>query len=69
MFLVNVWCLFTTLSLLRFAACAVLGAKFAYFRRLRDYYMYNGMIASVQSCFVDVVLAAIIQIKNVSLGG
>ncbi len=70
MFLVNVGChmCFTLISLLGFGACVVLGMRFAYFRRLRDSYLYCGMIDSVQSCYVDILLCAFVQIRYFSFG-
>ncbi len=67
MFIVNVasYICATVLSLLGFAVCALLGMRFGLFRQLKESYLFSGMINSVQSCFVDVVLCAIIQLKNV----
>ncbi len=66
MFLVNLsgQICFAVLSLLGFAACSILGARFIYFRRLARAYVFNGALVSVQSCFIDVMLCSCVQLKN-----
>ncbi len=65
MFIVNVksqLCFFLV-SLLGFATLFLLGLKFRLPRRLADSYLFCGLINSVQSCFVDVLLAAFVQVR------
>ncbi len=67
MFVINVRChlAFTLLSLLALATCAIFATRSAAFRRLRDAYTFSGFIWTLQSCFIDVLLASCIQLKHV----
>ncbi len=69
MFLVNLKCqiCFALLSLLGFTICAVLGMRFPYFRKMSQRYLFNGLIDSMQASFIDAVLCAMVQIKNVCI--
>ncbi len=66
-FLTNVGCnlLFAVLSVLGFAACVLLSMRFQYFRGLKESYIFGGIICTVQSTFIDVMLAACVQMKDV----
>ncbi len=65
MFLVNVRChiCFSLVSLLGFAACAALGRRFRFFRRLKESYIFAGLISSFQACYIDIVLCAFVQLR------
>ncbi len=56
---------FSVLSLIGFGICLILAGRFNLFWRLKADYMYGGMICSVQSCYINVLLAGFVQLKYV----
>ncbi len=70
MFLVNIgqYILFALLTFLGYAACWLLGRWFAYFRKLRDSYVFGGLICCVQASYVDVLLAGFVQLRYFGIG-
>ncbi len=69
MFLANLYChfVFTILSILCLIICLALAERSEYFKKRADEYLFTGAIFTLQACFVDVTLAAFVQIKHFSV--
>ncbi len=70
MFLINMesYICFAVLSVFAYAFCAFFALRSEYFYRLRQTYIFNGIITCLQASFVDVTLASLIQLKNFTFG-
>jgi len=50
-------------SVLGYALCYLLSMKFSYFKSYRDSFVFNGIIRLTQSCYIDIILCGIVQLK------